>query len=565
MEIKQKVDMKRNIIILFGALLTVISGCHKPEVLIPTEVRQGLNSVSAQFSEGEFKNDANAKFTLQLSNPDAEEIIIPVPWFYPEESTNPTEITKMKISANLDDNTFIEPALGVMNLTAANPITVTKADGSVKKYIIKGERRKSNKCAILNFTLNTPSINGVIDHDAKTISLITIDNLGMSTASVAISPHATISPDPTVARDYSQGVTFTVTAHDGTTKAVYTVQKTIPPKIGYGFRPGSQTELWVSDLSIKYGIANGANKNHTLAAIGNHLILSVGTEQHYFNSTTGEKLGLIAGSMDLTGGAITSDKAGNLLLCNNTTKNNVFRIWKTNSVTSAPVEFITMTYTLGKGVRLGAKISVQGDITKDAIITVPTWAWANPPAHNEFMRWIIKDGVVGEPEAIVATNIVNWNSGNTDVVYGSTDKNGHYFITNYGGVGNKLNAVDGATNNGVAMLATSTWGANSNFNAVDAVEFNRAKYVAIYGGMHFTYSQCLGYMFDVTTLDQFTDKFDNSPSRVFTTKEHKFGTPVFASSDILLIPSADGYKLRLYYTDGNCRSLVAWEFDCIDK
>lgn len=557
--------MKRNIFILFAALLATLSGCHKPEKLVPAEVRQGLNSVSAQFSAGEFKNDANAKFTKQISNPDQEEILISVPWFYPEESTNQTEITKMKISANLDDNTFIEPALSVMDLTKKNYITVKRADGSVKKYYITGERKKSDKCAIINFTLTTPSITGVIDHDSKTISLITVDNLGMSTASIAVSPHATISPDPSVPRDYSKEVVFTVTAHDGVTKANYTVKKTIPPKINYGFRPGSETELWVSDLSIKYGITNAANKNHTLAAIGNHLILSVGTEQHYFNATTGERVGLIAGSMDLTGGAITSDKAGNMLLCNNVTKNGVFKIWKTNSVTKAPEEFISMTYTLGKGARLGAKISVQGDITKDAIITVPTWAWANPPAHNEFIRWVVKDGVVGEAEAVVATNIVNWNSANADVVYAGTEKTSNYFITNYSGVGNKLNAVNGATNTGVAVLATSQWGANSNFNTVDAVLFNKATYVAVYGGMHFTYSQCIGFMFDATTLTQFTDRLDNSPARVFTTKEYKFGTPVFASSDILLIPSADGYKLRLYYTDGNCRSLVAWEFDCIDK
>ena len=557
--------MKRNILILFAAMLSILSGCHSPEKIVTSEVRQGLNSLSAQFSTGEYKNDANAKFTLQIANPDQELQVIPIPWYYPEESTNETEITKMKVTANLDDNTIIEPGLSVLDLTKENPIKVKKADGSIKNYIIRGERKKSNKCAIINFTLNTPEISGVIDQDNKTISLITVDQLGMSTASVAISAHASISPDPTVARDYSEPVIFTVTAHDGTTTAQYTVQKTIPPKINYGFRPGSQTELWVSDLSVKYGIANGANKNHTLAAIGNHLILSVGTEQHYFNATTGEKLGLIAGSRDLAGGAITSDKAGNLLMCNNTTKNNTFTIWTTNSVSKEPVVLTSMTYTLGKGVRLGAKISVQGDITKDAIIVVPTWAWANPPAHNEFIRWIVRDGVVGAPEAIVATNIVNWNSANTDIVYGSVNPQGNYFITNYGGAGNKLNAVDGATNNGVGMLATSTWGANSNFNAIDAVEFNRATYVAIYGGMHFTYSQCLGYMFDVTTLDQFTERFDNSPSRVFTTNEYKFGSPVFASSDILLVPSVDGYKLRLYYTDGNCRSLVAWEFDCIDK
>ncbi|MDD3300375.1 MAG: DUF5018 domain-containing protein [Bacteroidales bacterium] len=425
--------MKRNILMFFAVLLTILSSCHSPEKVIPAEVRQGLNSLSAQFSAGEFKNDANAKFTLQVTNPDADVLVIPVPWYYPEESTNETEITKMKITANLDDNTFIEPGLSVMDLTKENPVKVTKGDGSVKNYMIRGERVKSNKCAIINFSLNTPELTGVIDQDNKTISLITIDDLGLSTASVAISPHSTITPDPSAERDYSEPVVFTVTAHDGTTTAQYTVQKTIPPKINYGFRPGSETELWVSDLSVKYGISNGANKNHTLAATGNHLVLSIGTEQHYFNATTGERLGLIAGSRDLTGGAITSDKAGNLLLCNNTTKNNVFTIWTTNSVTKAPEVFTSMTYTIGKGVRMGAKISVQGDITKDAIITVPTWAWANPPAHNEFIRWIVSDGVVGAPEAVVATNIVNWNSGNTDVVYGSVNPQGNYFITNYGG------------------------------------------------------------------------------------------------------------------------------------
>ncbi len=562
MEVKREV-MKKNILLFSAALLTILGSCHKPEKLVPTEVRQGLNSISAQFAEGELKNDANAKFTLQITNPEAAEIVIPIPWFYPEESTNQTNITKMKITANLDDNTFIDPPLTVMDLTKQHSITVTKGDGTVKTYKVTGERRKSSKCAILNFTLNTPSLNGVIDESAKTISLITIDNLGMSTASVTLSPHSTISPDPTVPRDYSNEVTFTVTAHDGVSKAIYKVKKTIPAKINYGFRPGSEVQLWANDLSVKYGIANAASKNHTLAAIGNYLVLSVGTEQHYFNSATGERLGLIAGSMDLTAGAITSDKAGNMLLCNNVAKNGVFKIWKTNSPTTAPVEIFSMTYTMGKGARLGAKISVQGDITKNAIITVPTWAWASPSNHNEFIRWVVKDGVIGAPEAVVATNIAFWNSANTDVVYGSTNVNDNYFITSYSG--NKLNAVSGTSNNGVAMLATSQWGANSNFNAVDAVEFNKAKYVAVYGGMHFTYSQCLGFMFDVTTLTQFTDRMDNSPSRVFTTNEIKYGSPVFASSDILMIPSPDGYKLRLYYTDGNCRSLVAWEFDCIDK
>ena len=40
---------------------------------------------------------------------------------------------------------------------------------------------------------------------------------------------------------------------------------------------------------------------------------------------------------------------------------------------------------------------------------------------------------------------------------------------------------------------------------------------------------------------------------------------VNAASDVLMVASSDGYKMNLYYTDGNTNALVAWEFDCIDK
>lgn len=555
----------KNKIFYFVALLAILSGCHKPEVPVATDVDQGINSVSAQFASGDYKSDANAKFTVQVTDPDKEEILIPIPWNYPEETDIATEITNMRITANLDDNVIIEPALSTMDLTKKNYIKVTLADGTKKGYYITGERRKSSKCAISSFTLANPLIIGVIDEDAKTISLISVDNLGSSTADVSISSHATISPDPKVARSYANAVQFTVTAQDGVTKATYTVKKTVPPKINYGFRTGSATELWSNDFYTKYGIQNATGKNFTLAAIGTNLILSDGNMQYYFNSATGEKLGTIEGSMALSGGAITSDKAGNMLLCNLAAKNATFNIYRTNSVTQAPALFISWPYTLGVGVKMGAKINVQGDINGNAIITVPTWAWAATPSHHEFIRWVVTNGVPGPAEVVSPSNVINWSSANVDVVYASTSPTGRYFVTSYSGAGNKLDAVDGVTNTGVARLATSTWGANSNFNAVDAVVFNKATYVVAYGGMHFTYSQCMGFMFDVTTLDQFTGKLNESPSLVFMTNDYRFGSPVVASSDILMIPSVDGYKLRLYYTDGNCRSLVAWEFDCIDK
>ena len=42
-----------------GAML-LAAGCHEPEELIPSTVGAGLNSVTAQFASGEYKDDAQA-------------------------------------------------------------------------------------------------------------------------------------------------------------------------------------------------------------------------------------------------------------------------------------------------------------------------------------------------------------------------------------------------------------------------------------------------------------------------------------------------------------------------
>lgn len=552
--------MKNKYLSIVLVFLTILSGCHKPDELLPSVAREGINSVTATFLDG------TGKFTGYITE-GSNEIVIPIPYYFPESSNNQVtaeQISKMRIVANLDDNVMVTPSLLYLDLTKNNVVTITDQLKAKKEFIIKGEIRKSAECLIKEFSLPSLGLSGVINETAKTISLITIGDVEPALANISLSYHATVSPDPTTAvLDYNNEAKLTVTAHDGVSKSVYTIIKEVPEKINYGFSKGSEKELWANDMLTKYGIVNIKDANYTLAAMGTHLILSNGTEQYYFNSTSGEKLGTITGSMNLAGGAITSDKTGNMLLCNVAAKNTDFVIYKTNSVTKAPEVFIRWKYTLGVGAKMGAKINVTGDLNGNAIITVPTWAYAKPATHSEFIRWKVTNGVAEAPEAIVVSNVSKWASGAVDLIYGSTDINSNYFVTSYSG--NKLDAVNGATNTGIARLETSTWGANSNFNCVDFVEFNKAKYVATYGGMHFTYSQCVGYMYDVSSLDQFTGLLNNSPSKVFVTNQHVFGNPIFASGDILMIPSPDGYKLRLYYTDANCRSLVAWEFDCIEK
>ena len=90
----------------------------------------------------------------------------------------------------------------------------------------------------------------------KTISLVTIDNVGEQIANIDISHGATCSPNPeTEALDYEQEQTIVVTAQNGIDKATYTVKKRIfRKKTVAGIRQGSGKLLWSKRLSEISGI-----------------------------------------------------------------------------------------------------------------------------------------------------------------------------------------------------------------------------------------------------------------------------------------------------------------------
>lgn len=204
--------MKNSIISFASAALLCLGGCHEPDELTPSDTGLGLNSISAQFSTGEYKNDPLAKFTATPTEGE-ERIVIDIPYYYPENSTNTTSITEMRVTANLDDNCFITPRLGTLDLTQENWFTLTRADGSKRDFCVTGNIKKSDKCEIISFATDEPSIQGVIDNDRNTISLISADDLSAVTAQATLSPHATISPDPAEVHDYEgEGMKFTVTA-----------------------------------------------------------------------------------------------------------------------------------------------------------------------------------------------------------------------------------------------------------------------------------------------------------------------------------------------------------------
>lgn len=90
---------------------------------------------------------------------------------------------------------------------------------------------KSNACKLtaLSLVAGGQTIEGFVYEEDKVVEVAYMPDqyaaLASATATVTVSEKATVSPDPSVAADYTVagGVKFTVTAEDGTTKAEYTV------------------------------------------------------------------------------------------------------------------------------------------------------------------------------------------------------------------------------------------------------------------------------------------------------------------------------------------------------
>ena len=120
--------MKRFLIILSLALAA--AACHQPEYVKPTAERQGITSLTAYFTFGPFVDQEMAK--LNISDPEQSRFVIPVPYYYPENSFDETEIymIKARINAELQPNCKIEPGLNILDLTEENEFTYTDASGN---------------------------------------------------------------------------------------------------------------------------------------------------------------------------------------------------------------------------------------------------------------------------------------------------------------------------------------------------------------------------------------------------------------------------------------------------
>lgn len=571
--------MKNSIKLFALAMLALASSCHKPDVLEPSVVDKGLNTISAQFATGSYKDDPLAKFTTAVADASQERIVVVVPYYYPESTDNTTAITQMRVTANLDDNCSISPSLGTLDLTKENWFTLTRADGTKKKFCVSGEIRKSDKCLIEEFSLPELGLTGIIDNEKGEISVIAVGELAPVKAQYRLSYHATISPDPAVeALDYNDNdVKLTVTANDGVTKKVYTVKKNVPNKVRSGIRPGSGVQLWKKKLYGDIGIAT-VNMTGGMAVTDKYIVLNTRAENSVvLDRGTGQKVREYTLPADTKGSLVnfynTADRDGNILLCNLSPNAGSFKIWRINAdLQSAPRLYIEWA----GGLAMGRKISVQGSIDRNAIITAPIHT-----GEGKFARWQVKDGalVSATPTIVTISGTAGWSNNNVDIVYtDETDIESDYYAAFYVG-GNTIASFNGKTNAMISKL-TDIIGSNYVASSTDYVKFNNRGYMCFTSFNGFTWggggnpptTDCC-WMLDGDDVNAFTGDPTNKSNPIYVLQSEDLMSRTVANGnvangnttgDIAFYQSADGYMLYMYMfiTNG---WIVAWQFDCIDK
>ena len=137
-----------------------------------------------------------------------------------------TDVTHLTPTIIISNYATIEPKSGVTQ-DFTNPVyyTVTAMSGATSQYMVEAiVHDADNEKSILSFRFDALDEDGIIDEVARRISFVLPAETDVTqlVPTIEVSEGATVEPASSVPQDFTNPVTYTVTAQNGTT-AAYTV------------------------------------------------------------------------------------------------------------------------------------------------------------------------------------------------------------------------------------------------------------------------------------------------------------------------------------------------------
>lgn len=578
----------------------LIASCHQPEYIAPTASRQGLTSLAAIITEGQYAEQELGR--LMVTDPEAERYEIPIPYFYPEATNDETLIYMMnlRVQAELQPNWKISPKLGVLDLTEDNEFTLTDPQGNSRKFIITGKRFKSPNCKLLSLMVDEVKTSCVIYEDDSKILIPYLDDISSVHITGQVAPHASITKvnnkvySEKTKYNMNTGATVTVTAHDGETSKTYNVEQGIPTLMGQGLRTESVALLCDVDPVTMVGLPDYTNLCYvSLAGIDNQMLVALGEGRAPFivDAFTGSKKGEM-----VLGGAvadcITNDDAGHILLCDyapvmmdfekedNTTvkilQSQTVKIWMTDSPTTAPTLIHSFVNPLG--FPIGHRMKVLGDVTSDAVIVFTSEGIANYSTSSTICYLTVSGGVVSDEVKIkdFAGQGMGWGGAPVNIATvvpaSVTPEKDGWFVDYYEGNTDPsvphggqdcyiLHHISGKDKDSWLDLV-GNWAVNP--NCLDIKTFNGARFLTLFAVSHFPEWDIKPRLrfYEATEPSAMTKLLGNDEVKIF--QKGATNADFGAAGDVALVPSKDGYRLYLYYYDHHAQAIGAYVADCFE-
>ncbi|NGM60800.1 DUF5018 domain-containing protein [Sphingobacterium sp. SGG-5] len=499
-----------------------------------------------------------------------DKIYIDVDYYYPIDSDNEVDISKLYLRATVPSDATVSPSLSELwDLTTPKELTVTAGTGEVRKYTVIANKQGNTDVTSATLTYDDEGgspqeVTAIIIDDKINFSLVPGTVMNNAKLSYVINRHSTGSIPNEGSVDLSTAQPFVVSSVGDASRA-YTLQVIEAVKLAKGIRPGSAKVMFAKKLKDDLGIMTD-DVTGGIAATGDYVVLNTRAQNSvYIDAFTGTKVGEIelgAVKGNLKNFYTTADDAGNIFVCNLTQNDgNVFNIWKISSVTGTPQSFISWTTTGA----YGRKFSVIGNVNTNAIITVPVIN----AASSSFARWQIVNGsLVSQTPEMVTISGYSWSNNNADMIYTSpTDVTSDYFAIGYSD--NRLVKVNGSTN--TIMSELEKLGSNFIANTVDYIEFNNAKFVAYNHVNSFSWGSA-DQVFLIDTEGGFSGdpSAGTTPGLIWSAEKGKYGRSASGgvvngngTGDVAMTVSENGFYLYLYFMFTN-GYVVGVQFDCVD-
>jgi len=494
--IKLLIMKKLSLAIIVTALSSLmLNSCKKAEPV----VRNTSNELSDIYAtmEGMGKDRLfDARFSAKRDT-----IYFDIPYYYPVNSDNEVDLSKIILRSTVPSDAIVTPALGsLQDVSKPFILTITPGSGEPSSFVVVSRKvgDVSITSAKLEYTLGNAvqQVEAVIKGSDVFFYILPGTDVSNAKLNLNINKHSTSSIPNGASVNLAQNVPLTITGKDGS-KKVYTLKATEPVKLDYGV--GINRRMWTKTAS-ELGFTT--NMETGFAVSGDYLITVVRTnpaQYRVFNRFTGAYVKDMPLPFSALAFQVVNDLSGNILGTTFAAKNGKFLAYKWSGVDATPVKLIEWTNNNPTGITgdggVGRRINIYGDLNGDAVIT------SVGGQSSIIYKWTVKNGVAVSqtPEVFkyesVTGGAASFMGYQADAQPVSTQPNTNYFI-NYQF---EIALVNGVTNERMFGFNNSTTVFGIFHFATEYIEFNNAKYLAVQKFVStYSYNNAILGIFDVT-------------------------------------------------------------------